>query len=559
MVILYEYIKYQKIRTGKFTINYSYTNDSYRQLEVISYYITTLPIEIKYTYETTINPNDNKTYYTGRIKELEYTNGENQIIKYVYEYDDYSNISKIYGYTNGVEVYYEENYYDIFNQLTAQWIEIGEEVIISEYGYDSRGNNIGYCSYNQTTGESLNSASFSYNDKDEMIQANLNGQNYNISYSSEGQPSLYLGWEIDYDMRNISVMENDDYYIEYYYNANGVRIGKSIDNGNLVESVTYILDGSNIIRETHTGASNYTMEYFYDSSDNIIGFTYNGNKYLYLKNLQNDIIGIVDSSNNIVVKYFYDAYGRIIKTLDSSGINLSDVNPFRYRSYYQDNETGWYYLNSRYYNPLTNRFITMDAIEYLGESNSVLSLNLYSYCENNPIMLYDQDGTDAKLILDYDEGGLLIVGHMALIVQDSSNKWRLIEFTGSNKSNAIVYVEEDEERFGKKQGFWKSLLATAGLGGWRSLYIKGDFTGSLEYAEAYEGDDYGGYNLFTNNCLHFVRNALKRGKCKNALLQLYFMSSTTIVPRIFFNNACVVSNLRATTLNKNRIMRGYYA
>lgn len=201
----------------------------------------------------------------------------------------------------------------------------------------------------------------------------------------------------------------------------------------------------------------------------------------------------------------------------------------------------------------------MDAIEYLGESNSVLSLNLYSYCENNPIMLYDQDGTDAKLILDYDEGGLLIVGHMALIVQDSNNKWRLIEFTGSKKSDAIVYVEDDEERFGKKQGFWKSLLATAGLGGWRSLYIKGDFTGSLKYAEFYEGKDYGGYNLFTNNCLHFVRNALKRGKCKNALLQLYFMSSTTIVPRIFFNNACVVSNMRATILNKNRIMRGYYA
>ena len=128
-----------------------------------------------------------------------------------------------------------------------------------------------------------------------------------------------------------------------------------------------------------------------------------------------------------------------------------------------------------------------------------------------------------------------------------------------NKSNAKVYVEADEERFGKKQGFWKSLLATAGLGGWRSLYIKGDFTGSLKYAESYEGTNYGGYNLFTNNCLHFVRNALKRGKCKNALLQLYFMSSTTIVPRIFFNNACVVSNLRATILNKNRIMRGYYA
>ena len=108
--------------------------------------------------------------------------------------------------------------------------------------------------------------------------------------------------------------------------------------------------------------------------------------------MQNDIIGIVDSSNALVVKYYYDAYGRIIKTLDTSGINLSNINPFRYRSYYQDYETGWYFLNSRYYNPLTNRFITMDEIEYLGASGSVLSYNLYSYCENNPIIRIDSEG-----------------------------------------------------------------------------------------------------------------------------------------------------------------------
>ena len=365
--------------SNKFTINYEYTNDSYKQLEIINYYINTLPIEGKYTYETTINPNDNKTYYTGRIKELEYINGSNQIIKYEYVYDDYSNISKIYGYTNNVQVYYEENYYDNFNQLTAQMIEIGDEIIVSEYGYDTRGNNIGYYSYNQTTCESLNSAYFSYNNKDEIIQANLNEQNYDITYSSVGQPSIYLGWTIDYDMRNICVIENDEYYVEYYYNANGIRIGKLIDKGTTIESVNYILNGNNIIKETHTGTNNYTIEYYYDSSENIIGFTYNGNKYLYLKNLQNDIVGIIDSNNNLVVKYYYDAYGRIIKTYDTSSISLSTINPFRYRSYYQDNETGWYYLNSRYYNPLTNRFITMDQIEYLGANQTIQSNNLYIY------------------------------------------------------------------------------------------------------------------------------------------------------------------------------------
>ena len=86
-----------------------------------------------------------------------------------------------------------------------------------------------------------------------------------------------------------------------------------------------------------------------------------------------------------MVKYYYNAYGKIINKVDTSGINLSEINPFRYQSYYQDNETGWYYLNSRYYDIDTLRFVTMDDVDYLGASGSVLSYNLYSYCENNPI------------------------------------------------------------------------------------------------------------------------------------------------------------------------------
>ena len=84
--------------------------------------------------------------------------------------------------------------------------------------------------------------------------------------------------------------------------------------------------------------------------------------------------------------------GRIIKMSDISSISLSTINPFRYRSYYQDNETGCYYLNSRYYDIETLRFITMDDVDYLGASGSVLSYNLYSYCENNPVNNVDVTG-----------------------------------------------------------------------------------------------------------------------------------------------------------------------
>lgn len=189
-------------------------------------------------------------------------------------------------------------------------------------------------------------------------------------------------------MRNITTLENSQYYIEYSYNANNIRTGKYIDNGIKDNDVDYILEGNKIIRETRTGDENYVINYYYDSSDNVIGFEYNNNKYLYLKNLQNDIIGIVDEAGNLVVEYTYDAYGNIIKLIDTSNCELSNINPFRYRSYYYDKETGWYYLNSRYYNPIIGRFITMDSVEYSGS-------NMFKYCNNNPISYYDINGNFA--------------------------------------------------------------------------------------------------------------------------------------------------------------------
>ena len=80
-----------------------------------------------------------------------------------------------------------------------------------------------------------------------------------------------------------------------------------------------------------------------------------------------------------MVEYIYDAYGNIINIIDESNLNIVTINPFRYRSYYFDTETNWYYLNSRFYNPKLGRFVTMDEVEYLGGSGSLLSYNLYSY------------------------------------------------------------------------------------------------------------------------------------------------------------------------------------
>ena len=137
--------------------------------------------------------------------------------------------------------------------------------------------------------------------------------------------------------------------------------------------------------------------YIRNEVDDLIGLQYNTDKYYYLKNAQNNIIGILDSNYNIVAKYTYDAWGNILSITDGNGIDISNndthignINPFRYRSYYYDKETNLYYLNSRYYNPAWGRFINGDGI--IGANKDINSYNLYAYCSDNPINNLDYSG-----------------------------------------------------------------------------------------------------------------------------------------------------------------------
>jgi RHS repeat-associated protein len=129
------------------------------------------------------------------------------------------------------------------------------------------------------------------------------------------------------------------------------------------------------------------MKFLYTDGE-IIGFVLNGDSYFYLKNLQGDIVGIVDNTGALVVEYAYDAWGGLISATGA----LAEVNPFRYRGYYYDLETGLYYCQSRYYNPGWGRWISADHIAY-----SFTSPDLYGYCLNDPINLTDYTGYDPPI------------------------------------------------------------------------------------------------------------------------------------------------------------------
>ncbi len=127
------------------------------------------------------------------------------------------------------------------------------------------------------------------------------------------------------------------------------------------------------------------------------GLKYTDNSmYFYVRNAQGDITKIVNKDGNEVVAYAYDAWGNLMSTTGSLASTLGVDNPYRYRGYRVDNETGLYYLQSRYYNPSWGRFINADSI--LGNQGELLTHNLFAYCANNPVMYVDPDGNIFMLI-----------------------------------------------------------------------------------------------------------------------------------------------------------------
>ena len=169
-----------------------------------------------------------------------------------------------------------------------------------------------------------------------------------ITYDAIGNPLQYRGMNLTWSNgRELYSASKNGTTTIYRYNKDGMRNRKYLGDG----TVIYQIQGSLISGEQKIGQDaqtlEYELEYFYDSDGNIISMLYNGTEYYYLKNIQGDIIGILDGSGARVVEYSYDSWGKVIEI--SGNQELGKRNPFRYRGYYYDEETGFYYVGSRYY------------------------------------------------------------------------------------------------------------------------------------------------------------------------------------------------------------------
>ena len=257
--------------------------------------------------------------------------------------------------------------YDALGQLLTETVN---GTVVNTMTYDNYGNIV-----------SKNGVAYTYGDEHwhDLLTA-YDGQS--IVYDKQGNPTNYLGhtltWEKGRQLKKF--VKADETEIEYTYNANGIRTGKKVDG----VLHTYTLDGTKILREIW---GNNTLIPLYDNEDGVCGILYNNVPYYFIKNLQGDVIAIVDKEAKTVARYSYDAWGVCTVTQDSSNCQIATINPYRYRGYYFDEEIELYYLQSRYFDAGVGRFINVDEACCIDSFGS-----LFAYCYNTPVTRVDEEG-----------------------------------------------------------------------------------------------------------------------------------------------------------------------
>ena len=325
-----------------------------------------------------------------------------------YEYDAAGNITKVtYPYNSNKTIEYE---YDAMGRLKEERNQVTERMEI--YTYNAQGNLATRKTYayflntmmQWAQGDLLNTDGWSYTNDAWYDQCNWylqNGITWQLSYDAIGNPLTYrngmsMTWQNGRELKSIH-KGNDRFghtYWNYAYDVNGQRVSKTESQSatadgaqTTVHTTKYYYDGTKLAAEKKDDT---IVWYDYDENGSPIGMRVNGQDYVFEKNLQGDIIRIYDENFSSVVKYTYDAWGKILSIDGTGASTIGEYNSLRYRGYYYDSDTGLYYLNSRYYDPVMCRFVNADA--YNSTGLGIQGHNMYSYCLNNPIRYYDNGG-----------------------------------------------------------------------------------------------------------------------------------------------------------------------
>ncbi len=313
---------------------------------------------------------------------------------YRYLYDAAGNIKQVYSRVGANALALESSYeYDKLGQL----IKADTGLSVESYTYDTAGNMLSRSTAATTTDYGYDNTQWgdlltSY--KGQKIA--YEGQTYNSTSNAvtgtpvSGNPISYYGngnrrWSMTWENgRELATAEAAGRTVSYEYDKNGLRTSKTY-NGTRYD---YVYAGDKLVWQGWNGNEMY---FFYDNTGTPIAFWYfpkGGERVTgyYFTNMQGDVTRIEDPNGNVLATYGYDAWGR---NYSASG-SMANINPLKYRGYYYDTETGFYYLQSRYYDPIVSRFINADS--YASTGQGFLGYNMFAYCGNNPVSRADASG-----------------------------------------------------------------------------------------------------------------------------------------------------------------------
>ena len=415
--------------------------------------------------------------------------GSNTTDTYTYEYDDYGNRSK----------------------MTAS----GTENHTTVYSYsDSNGNYTALLQKETKTVESEeNPLDLTSSVKQTVYTYDANGNQITKTAEGKTETNTYDG------LNQLICFTDGETTASYAYNVSGLRYEKTV-NG---QTINHVWDGSQQVVADIVDSQFYEANCYIRGTNLVAKYNFcNGAKSEYIYYTQNahgDVVNLTDADGEVVKSYTYDAFG-VEKNIDDS-----DTNAFRYCGEYYDKETATVYLRARYYQASIGRFITRDS--YSGEIGDPLSLNLYTYCHNNPIYYMDSKGTSVQVVYYHGDGNPWY-GHVEIAVNDiiyTYGNYQEHDFSGPGN---LIKIQKDDYLMDISRGY-------AGNEGKQfSIYTldlsKEEENGILNFYESlissgkvsdYQGEDrgyektyydipgkYAKYGVLSTNCVTTVRESI---------------------------------------------------
>ena len=376
---------------GVTTMSYAYSTTT-GLLSSLNATVQNSSIPVTYTYQ---GANQLRSKAIGSVMTKAYNYCYNEDGGYRAALPNYVN----YRDSSGNLIYGDNCYYDSNGRLVKILDSGSSTTTRAIYGYDQQGQltsaTVGGTSYTYTydtagniQSKKVGSTTTNYTYGTSAWRDLLTAYGGNtITYSGGNPTKYYDGSTFTWTQgRRLATAKVGSTNISYTYDMAGVRSSKTV--GSTKYDFT-TLSGL-VTRQTGGGK---TIDFVYDENNQPLAMKYNNTLYYYVLNAQGDVVRIVNSSRSVVASYTYDPWGKII----SSSGTLADINPLRYRGYYYDSETGFYYLQSRYYDPEIGRFINADSYAST-DATGLLSTNMFAYCENDPVNKSDPSGEAFSLI-----------------------------------------------------------------------------------------------------------------------------------------------------------------